>query len=61
MKRQDLLKRLHAAGCVLHREGKGHSIWINLATRVRTAVPRHRELDEHTARAILKQLGVPDE
>ena len=32
------------AGCLLKREGASHSIWINPATGVKEAVPRHNEI-----------------
>ncbi|MCS6978307.1 MAG: type II toxin-antitoxin system HicA family toxin [Gemmatales bacterium] len=47
-------------GCVLVREGASHSIWENPVTRKRTSVPRHREILLPTAKAICKQLGVPE-
>jgi hypothetical protein len=44
MKRRDLERRLRMAGCLLKREGASHSIWINPATGVKEAVPRHNEI-----------------
>lgn len=60
MKRTDLIKHLKAHGCRLLREGKGHSIWVNPANDKQSAVPRHREIDDYTARAICRQLGIPE-
>ena len=60
MKRRDLVRHLRLHGCVLAREGAEHSIWENPATGHRSAVPRHREVLDITARAICRQLGVPD-
>jgi len=60
MKRRDLLKHLEQNGCFLLREGGEHSIWENPINKRRAAVPRHREIVEYTAKAICKQLGVPD-
>jgi len=52
VKRKDLLKRLRVLGCVLLREGGHHSVFTD---GVRTIpVPRHREINENTAKAILK-------
>ena len=34
-------------------------MWINLATLVQDAVPRHKEIKTGTARSICRQLGVP--
>jgi predicted RNA binding protein YcfA (HicA-like mRNA interferase family) len=58
MKRRDLERRLRMAGCVLKREGASHSIWINPATGVKEAIPRHNEIKEPLARKILASLGV---
>jgi len=35
------------------REGRSHQIWAIGSERVH--IPRHREINEHTARAILKE------
>lgn len=59
MKRLDLVRHLAAHGCMLLREGANHSIFLNPANQAQTAVPRHREIGEHTARGICKQLGIP--
>ena len=59
MKRVDLLKHLRAHGCRLLREGRGHSVWVNPANKKQSAIPRHREVDDYTARAICRQLDVP--
>ncbi len=56
MKRADLEKRLRQAGCYLKREGASHSLWINPATGVIEAIPRHSEIKENLARKILKNL-----
>ena len=60
MKQLDLQRHLRQQGCRLLREGKGHSVWVNPATDEQTTMPRHRELNEHTARGICRQLGVPE-
>ena len=57
MKRRDLERRLRMAGCLLKREGTSHSIWINPATGVKEAVPRHNDIKEPLARKILASLG----
>jgi mRNA interferase HicA len=59
MKRAELIRHLQACGCQLFREGGRHSIWWNPANRKTTAVPRHNEIVEPTARRICKDLGVP--
>ena len=35
------------------REGRRHQIWMIGGERV--SIPRHRDINEHTARAILKE------
>lgn len=60
MKRQDLIRHLSGHGCELLREGRSHSIWVNPATGQQSTVPRHREINDYTARSICRQLGVPE-
>ena len=55
MKRRDLERRLRLAGCYLKREGSSHSLWINPASGIVEAVPRHAEIKEPLARKILKR------
>ena len=59
MKRNLLLKHLEENECKLYREGGNHSIYCNLRTKKKTAVPRHADIVETTAFDICKQLGVP--
>lgn len=58
MKRRDLLSWLSARGCAELREGGKHSIWQNPEKNLRSAIPRHSEINEHLARKICKDLGV---
>jgi mRNA interferase HicA len=52
VKRKDLVRRLRILGWVLLREGGQHSVFTD---GVRTmSVPRHKEINESTAKAILK-------
>jgi mRNA interferase HicA len=60
MKRRDLLQHLKQHGCQFVREGGDHSIWENPVNGRRTAVPRHREIVEFTARRICRQLEIPE-
>ena len=48
-------------GCVreLPREGGNHSVYVNRAARKVSSVPRHREINEHLARKICRDLDVP--
>ena len=58
MKRVDLERHLREQGCVLYREGSGHSIWLNPSLRKIASVPRHREIKDGTVRAICRQLEI---
>ncbi|MFN0148236.1 MAG: type II toxin-antitoxin system HicA family toxin [Dehalococcoidia bacterium] len=60
MKRSTLLKHLESNDCELGREGARHSMWKSRAGGALVAVPRHREIDNQTARVICRQLGIPD-
>lgn len=60
MKRRDLLRHLRDCGCRFVREGGDHSIWENPANSRRTAIPRHREIPDFTAKRICRQLGVAE-
>jgi len=59
VKWRDLLGHLEANGCELFREGSRHSVYVNRNTRKASAVPRHREINEHLARKICRDLEVP--
>ena len=56
MKRVDLIREIEKMGCVLIRHGGKHDWYQNPRTRVSQAVPRHREINEHLARKILRML-----
>ncbi len=60
MKRRDLLQHLTFNGCHLLREGGNHSWWHNPALGNRSAVPRHSEVNDHLARKICRDLGIPE-
>ena len=60
MKRRDLIRHLESYGCELLREGGRHSWWHNPAQNRRSAVPRHREITDHLAQKICRDLGVKD-
>lgn len=60
MKRTGLLKHLRKHGCVLKREGRGHSLWMNPQTGQTEAVPRHMEIPDNLARKICRGLAVPE-
>jgi len=57
MKRLDLIRKIEDMGCHLVRHGGNHDWYRNPETNVSEAVPRHREVNEHLARKILKKLS----
>ena len=59
MKRIDLIRHLESHGCQFLREGRNHTIYVNSPAKKVSAVPRHREVLEFTARKICKDLQVP--
>ena len=61
MKRVDLIRALEQAGCELVRHGAKHDWYRNPATGVSQAVPRHREINEHLSRRIVRVLSTRDE
>lgn len=56
MKRRDIIKKLEAAGLTI-KEGGNHTKVYKDGVRVST-VPRHKEINELTARNIERQTGV---
>ncbi|MGH8628646.1 MAG: type II toxin-antitoxin system HicA family toxin [Gammaproteobacteria bacterium] len=58
MKRGELLSHLRAQGCELLREDGRHSWWHNPNKNLRSAVPRHREIDDGLAKKFCRDLGV---
>ena len=57
MKRRDLVKKLEAAGYREDRNDGGHAIYEKNGGRP-VQVPNHKEINENTAKAILKAAGV---
>ncbi len=53
MKRRELERKLEALGWRLARHGGRHDIWAR--GEIEIAVPRHREINEYTAKAILRE------
>jgi mRNA interferase HicA len=56
VKRKDLIKKLETAGYRLDRTGD-HSIYEKLGSRP-VQVPNHREVNDNTAKAILRAAGI---
>lgn len=59
MKRLDLIRHVEQHGCVLLREGGGHSVYANRQRRKVSTVPRHREINDFLARKICRDLEIP--
>lgn len=57
MKRRDLIKKLEANGFIKIRDDGRHTIYKASDKRA-VQVPRHREINENTARQILKDAGL---
>jgi hypothetical protein len=57
MKRADLIQSVTQLGCVLIRHGAKHDWYRNPSTGISQAVPRHREINEHLARRIIRMLS----
>ncbi len=60
MKRTEFVRRLLAEGCILHRHGARHDIYLNPSTGEKQPVPRHTEIDNRLVRHIRKNLGLKD-
>lgn len=58
MKRKELVRQLTESGCVLHRHGSRHDIYLNPVNGKKQPVPRHGEIEEALARHIKKYLGI---
>lgn len=56
MKRRDLIKKLIDNGWSLARNGASHDIYTNGKTS--EPIPRHAEINEITAKSILKKAGL---
>jgi predicted RNA binding protein YcfA (HicA-like mRNA interferase family) len=57
VKRTELVRTLLQNGCVLHRHGSRHDIYLNPATGKKQSVPRHNEVDEALTKHIIKHLA----
>ena len=56
MKQRELTQRLENGGFVFVRHGAGHDIYVRGSQR--ETVPRHKEINEQLARAILRRNGL---
>ena len=55
MKRRDLIRKLEKNGWYYLRDGGNHDIYTK--GKEIEAIPRHREIPEYLAKAILKRRG----
>jgi mRNA interferase HicA len=53
MKQRDLVKKLEDSGFVFERHGSNHDIYAR--GEEKEEVPRHKEIDERLAKAIIKR------
>ncbi len=60
MRRIDLIRHIQKQGCELLREGKKHTVYVNLTTRKPSAAPRHREINDFLARKICNDRQVAE-
>lgn len=56
MKRTELVSRLEKGGFVFERHSGSHDIYVR--GNVKETIPRHKEIDERLAKAILKRNGL---
>ena len=57
MNRTRLLQILNEMGVVFVRHGKKHDVYKQPMTKIETAIPRHNEIKEFTAKSIIKTLS----
>jgi len=57
MKREKLLEKVNEFGAVFIRHGKKHDIYENPRTHEFTSIPRHSDINEYTAKGIIKKLS----
>ena len=56
MKQRDLIKKLEAGGFVFERHGSNHDVYTRGTQK--EEVPRHKEVDERLAKAIIRRRGL---
>ena len=56
MKKRDFIKKLEEGGFTFERHGSNHDVYTRGTER--EEVPRHNEIDERLAKAILKRRGL---
>lgn len=53
MKQRDFIKKLEDGGFVFERHGSNHDVYVR--GKEREEVPRHKEIDERLAKAVLRR------
>jgi nucleoid DNA-binding protein len=56
MKKEKLLEKISESGAIFVRHGRKHDIYENPRTHEYVHIPRHSDINEYTAREILKKL-----
>lgn len=56
MKQRDLIKKLESIGFQFERHGSRHDIYSRGSNK--EEIPRHKEIDERLAKAILRKWGL---
>lgn len=56
MKQRELIKKLESIGFKLERHGADHDVYAR--GNDRETIPRHKEVNERLARAILRKWGL---
>lgn len=56
MKQRDFIKKLEEGGFVFERHGSNHDVYMRGTER--EEVPRHKEINEKLAKAVLKRRGL---
>jgi mRNA interferase HicA len=56
MKRVDLIREIEKMGCILIRHGGRHDWYHNPRSGASQPIPRHREINEHLARSVIRKL-----
>lgn len=59
MKFRDLINTITADGAIFIRHGGDHDWYRNPITGIAQAIPRHREVNEITAKKIIRKLSTP--
>lgn len=56
LKQRDLIKKLEAGGFIFERHGSNHDVYTRGIEK--EEVPRHKEIDERLAKAIIRRRGL---